>query len=85
MVRINGRLPDISTLGSEEKSERALEVKKGQGTSTNTSCSIYAEIEKGQKMFHLLVDIGQGVVKSIEKDIQPNHSHQQRRLFLMLC
>src|SRR6476660_9886605 len=61
MVRINGTLPDISTLGSEEK--------KGQGTSTNTSCSIYAEIEKGQKMFHLLVDIGQGVVKSIEKDI----------------
>ncbi|MGB7638252.1 MAG: MBL fold metallo-hydrolase [Nitrososphaeraceae archaeon] len=69
MVRINGTLPDISTLGSEEKSERAAEVKKGQDTSTNTSCSIYAEIEKGQKMFHLLVDIGQGVVKSIEKDI----------------
>ena len=66
-VRINGTLPDISTLGSEEKSERAAEIKKGQGTSTNTSCSIYAEIEKGQKIFHLLVDVGQGIVKSIEK------------------
>ena len=65
MVRINGTLPDISTLGSEEKSERAAEVKKGQGTSTNTSCSIYTEIEKGQKMFHLLINIGQGVVKYI--------------------
>src|ERR1041384_8021044 len=66
-VRINGSLPDISTLGSEEKSERAAEIKKRQGTSTNTSCSIYAEIEKGQKIFHLLVDVGQGIVKSIEK------------------
>ena len=66
-VRINGTLPDITTLGSEEKSERAAEIKKGQGTSTNTSCSIYAEIEKGQKIFHLLVDVGQGIVKSIEK------------------
>jgi phosphoribosyl 1,2-cyclic phosphodiesterase len=67
MVRINGTLPDISTLGSEEKSERAAEVKKRQGIITNTSCSLFAKIEKGQKMFHLLVDIGQGVVKSIEK------------------
>jgi phosphoribosyl 1,2-cyclic phosphodiesterase len=66
-VRINGTIPDISTLGSEEKSERAAEVKKGQGLSTNTSCSIYAEIERDRKMFHLLVDIGQGIIKSIEQ------------------
>ena len=65
-VRINGTLPDISTLGSEEKSERAAEIKR-QGISTNTSCSIYAEIERDRKMFHLLVDIGQGIVKSIEQ------------------
>src|ERR1043166_3183258 len=66
IVRINGTLPDISTLGSEEKSERAAEVKR-QGISTNTSCSLFARIETDQKMFHVLVDIGQGIVKSIEK------------------
>ena len=66
VVRINGTLPDISTLGSEEKSERAAEVKR-QGISTNTSCSLFARIETDQKMFHVLVDIGQGIVKSIEK------------------
>jgi phosphoribosyl 1,2-cyclic phosphodiesterase len=66
VVRINGTLPDISTLGSEEKSERAAEVKR-QGTSTNTSCSIFARIETDQKIFHMLADIGQGIVKSIEK------------------
>ena len=65
-VRINGTLPDISTLGSEEKSERAAEVKL-QGISTNTSCSLFARIETGQRIFHMLVDIGQGIVKSIEK------------------
>jgi phosphoribosyl 1,2-cyclic phosphodiesterase len=65
-VRINGTLPDISTLGSEEKSERAAEVKR-QGISTNTSCSLFARIETGQRIFHMLVDIGQGIVKSIEK------------------
>jgi phosphoribosyl 1,2-cyclic phosphodiesterase len=65
-VRINGTLPDISTLGSEEKSERAAEIKR-QGISTNTSCSIYAQIERDRKMFHLLVDIGQGIIKSIEQ------------------
>jgi phosphoribosyl 1,2-cyclic phosphodiesterase len=65
-VRINGTIPDISTLGSEEKSERAAEIKR-QGISTNTSCSIYAEIERDRKMFHLLVDIGQGIIKSIEQ------------------
>jgi transposase len=65
MVRINGTLPEISTLGSAEKSERAAEVKR-QGTSTNTSCSVFAKIETEQKMFHLLVGIGKGIVKSIE-------------------
>ena len=65
-VRINGTLPDISTLGSEEKSERAAEIKR-KGISTNTSCSIYAGIERDRKMFHLLVDVGQGIIKSIEQ------------------
>ena len=66
VVRINGTLPDISTLGSEEKSERAAEIKR-QGISTNTSCSLFARVETAQKIFHMLVDIGQGIVKSIEK------------------
>jgi phosphoribosyl 1,2-cyclic phosphodiesterase len=66
IVRINGTLPDISTLGSEEKSERAAEVKR-QGISTNTSCSLFAKVETDQKIFHLLVDVGQGIVNSIEK------------------
>ena len=65
MVRINGTLPDISTLASsEEKSERVAEIKR-QGISTNTSCSLLAKIETGQ-IFHILVDVGQGIVKSIE-------------------
>ena len=66
IVRINGTLPDISTLGSEEKSERVAEIKR-QDTITNTSCSVFAKIETDQKIFHMLVDIGQGIVKSIEK------------------
>jgi Beta-lactamase superfamily domain len=66
IIRINGTLPDISTLGSEKKSERAAEVKR-EGISTNTSCSVFAKIETEQKMFHLLVGTGQGIVKSIEK------------------
>jgi hypothetical protein len=65
MVRIDGTLPEISTLGSADKSERAAEVKR-QGTSASTSCSVFAKIETEQKMFHLLVGIGQGIVKSIE-------------------
>ena len=66
MVRINGTLPDISALDSEEKSERGAEVKR-QATNTNTSCSVFAKIETEQKMFHLLIGTGQGTVKSIEK------------------
>ncbi len=66
IVRINGTLPDISTLGFEENSERAAEVKL-QGTNTNTSCSLYARIKSDQKIFHMLVDVGEGIVKSIEK------------------
>ena len=66
IVRINGTLPDISTVGSEEKSERAAEIKR-QGISTNTSCSLFTKVETDQKIFHILVDVGQGIVNSIEK------------------
>jgi hypothetical protein len=39
-VRINGVLPDIHTLGDEEISERAAEVKR-LGLNANTSCSLF--------------------------------------------
>jgi phosphoribosyl 1,2-cyclic phosphodiesterase len=67
LVRINGTLPDISTIGSEEESERAAEVKQ-KGIITNTSCSLFAA-DKTDKIFHVLVDVGQGIVKSVEKGI----------------
>ena len=69
LLRINGTLPDIATLGNAEKSERAAEVKQ-QGISTNTSCSLFAAAsERESQIFHMLFDIGQGIVKSIEKGI----------------
>ena len=81
IVRINGVLPDISKLGDVEKSERAAEVKR-TGMTANTSCSIFVKDKttkssssitpNNNKVFHLLVDIGEGVVKSIEKiDLSP--------------
>ena len=85
IVRINGVLPDISILGDAEKSERAAEVKRA-GMTANTSCSIFVKDKttktsssssssittNNNKSFHLLVDIGEGVVKSLEKiDLSP--------------
>lgn len=66
IVRINGILPDFSSLGSEEKSERAQEIKR-QGIHTNTSCSLYARINPDRQIFHILVDIGEGIINSIKK------------------
>jgi phosphoribosyl 1,2-cyclic phosphodiesterase len=73
-------LSDISILGDAEKSERAAEVKK-TGMTANTSCSIFVKDKtttsssittNNNKVFHLLVDIGEGVVKSLEKiDLSP--------------
>ncbi len=65
MVRINGTLPDITTLGSEGLSERAAEV-KNHDIISNTSCSIFSKSETNQ-IFHILVDVGQGIIQSIEK------------------
>ena len=74
VVRINGTLPDFSTLGHEEKSQRAAEIKR-QRASTNTSCSLLGRIRPDQQIFHMLVDIGEGVVKSIENtDVEVNLS-----------
>ena len=72
VVRINGTLPDFSTLGHEEKSQRAAEIKR-QRASTNTSCSLLGRIRPDQQTFHMLVDIGEGVFKSIENtDVEVN-------------
>src|SRR5919108_3391906 len=73
LVRINGTISDFSTLGDEEKSERAAEVKK-MDIAANTSCSIfnikpsYSPDHKNQ-IFHLLIDIGEGVIKSLGEGI----------------
>ena len=69
LIRINGTLPDIETLGSVEKSERAAEVKQ-YGINTNTSCSLFALAGKEtNQVFNMLVDGGQGIVESIQKGI----------------
>ena len=69
LIRVNGTLPDIETLGSAEKSERAAEIKE-YGINTNTSCSLFASanMEKAE-IFHMLIDIGHGIVQSIQKGI----------------
>jgi phosphoribosyl 1,2-cyclic phosphodiesterase len=69
IVRINGTLPDLSMMGDEEKSERAAEVKKME-LAANTSCSVFAKNTSNygkKEVFHLLVDIGEGVVKNLER------------------
>jgi len=65
LVRINGTLPDLSTIGDVEKSERAAEVKRME-LAANTSCSLFTEVAKNE-IFHLLIDVGEGVVASLEK------------------
>src|ERR671923_2592450 len=70
IVRINGVLPDLSTLGDKEKSERAAEVER-TGMTVNTSCSVFvsnnATATDNEEIFHLLIDAGEGVAKSLEK------------------
>jgi phosphoribosyl 1,2-cyclic phosphodiesterase len=69
LIRINGTLPDIETLGDVEKSERAAEVKR-HGINTNTSCSFFAlSNENTNQIFHMLVDVGQGIVESLQKGV----------------
>jgi phosphoribosyl 1,2-cyclic phosphodiesterase len=69
LIRINGTLPDIETLGSAEKSERAAEIKQ-HGINTNTSCSLFASAnEETGQIFHMLIDIGHGIAQSIQKGI----------------
>jgi phosphoribosyl 1,2-cyclic phosphodiesterase len=69
LVRINGVMPDISTLGNSEKSERAAEVKRANMTA-NTSCSVlvsYGTTSSNKQVFHLLIDVGEGITQSLKK------------------
>ena len=73
IVRINGTLPDLSVIGDEEKSERAAEVKEME-LAANTSCSVFTKYTSGygkNEFFHLLVDIGEGVVRNLERGSIP--------------
>ncbi|MFZ0740044.1 MAG: MBL fold metallo-hydrolase, partial [Nitrososphaeraceae archaeon] len=76
LVRMNGVMPDISTLGNSEKSERAAEVKRVNITA-NTSCSVlvsYGTTSSNMQVFHLLVDVGEGIIQSLEKtDLSSYH------------
>jgi len=81
LVRINGTLPDISTLGNETNSERAAELKQ-QEIIANTSCSLFSipsspSERQDEEIFHLLTDAGEGVVKSIEKAVTDYESSQR--------
>lgn len=70
LARINGALPDISTLGDEQKTERAAEIKRNK-VFANTSCSVFSTSvadSSTNENFRLLVDVGEGVAKSLEKN-----------------
>ena len=56
-------------MGDEEKSEKWQKVKRME-IAANTSCSVFAvNPSDGSKneIFHVLVDVGEGVVTSVEK------------------
>ena len=67
LARINGTLPNISILGDEQKTEKAAEIKRNK-TIANTSCSVFGTDSSTNENIHLLVDVDEGVVESLEKD-----------------
>jgi phosphoribosyl 1,2-cyclic phosphodiesterase len=80
LVRINGVLPEISEVGSPDSSKRAAEIYQTK-FKVNSSCSLFArrkQAEDGERYFHLLVDVGEGVVESLQRgyaqvhDVKPN-------------
>lgn len=71
LVRINGVLPDKRRLGTQESSERCAEIAQSK-VDTNTSCSIIMrDIEQNtlDPTFHILFDLGEGVIRSVEKGL----------------
>src|SRR5918911_3081885 len=69
IIRINGTLPDVATLGDESQSERSAEVKQTGMAIKNTSCSLFTKNKTNNEIFHVLIDVGEGIVKSLEKTI----------------
>ena len=69
-LRINGVLPHITKIGTQERSERAAEVMR-TGKNVNTSCSVFAKsFDRGNIItYHLLFDIGEGIIRSVEAGI----------------
>ena len=62
-------MPDLTTIGDEEKSERASEVKR-MDIAANTYCSVFVintSADGRSEIFNLLIDVGQGVFTSLEK------------------
>ncbi|MGG6460256.1 MAG: MBL fold metallo-hydrolase [Candidatus Eiseniibacteriota bacterium] len=71
MVRLNGVCPDLSRVGDMHFSERALEINNSKEKAT-TSCSIISSVDGDHNdIFHILVDIGPGVVNSLQKISSP--------------
>ena len=71
IVRINGVLPDKRRLGNREASERYAEIVRSR-METNTSCSIIMRDTKQNTLetdFHILFDLGEGVLNSVEKGL----------------
>jgi phosphoribosyl 1,2-cyclic phosphodiesterase len=70
IVRINGVLPHITKIGTQERSERAAEVMR-IGKYANTSCSIFVKsFDQGNIItYHILFDIGEGITRSVETGI----------------
>src|ERR671919_2776252 len=70
ILRINGVLPHITKIGTQERSERAAEVMR-MGKNVNTSCSVFAKrFDRGNIItYHLLFDIGEGIIRSVEAGI----------------
>jgi hypothetical protein len=71
-VRINGVVPNSSTFGKEEKSEKAAAVKRS-GTTADTSCSISAK-DQTTEIFHTLVHMGDVYIYTKTEDISKKTS-----------
>jgi phosphoribosyl 1,2-cyclic phosphodiesterase len=69
LLRVNGALPEISEIGSPDFSKRAAEIYQTK-FKVNTSCSLFARerpAKDDKRYFHVLVDVGAGVVGSLQR------------------
>jgi L-ascorbate metabolism protein UlaG (beta-lactamase superfamily) len=82
IVRINGVLPDKRRLGNQKTSERYAEIVQSK-METNTSCSIIVRDTKQNTLdsdFHILFDLGNGVITSVEKGLSELGMEKHRLL-----